>query len=48
MTSTLIMKGFLVQYLICAGVCVYEKNFPRALYWFAAALLTISILVGMK
>lgn len=48
MTSTWIMKAFLVQYVICAAVCLFERNYPRALYWGAAALLTVSILWGMK
>lgn len=48
MTSTWIMKAFLVQYFICAVVCVFEKNYPRAFYWFSAGLLTISILWGMR
>lgn len=48
MTSTVIMYSFLLQYIICAGVCVFEKNYPRAMYWASAGLLTISVLWGMK
>ncbi len=48
MTSTWIMYGFLVQYFICAIVCLFEGNKPRAMYWASAGLLTISVLWGMR
>jgi hypothetical protein len=48
MTSTLIMKIFLVEYIICAGFCVKEGNYPRTLYWIMAAGLNWSIIWGMK
>lgn len=46
MTSTWIMYSFLGQYFICAVICLAEKNWPRALYWFSAGLLTIAVLWG--
>ena len=48
MSSTFIMKIFLVEYFICAVVCIFEHNYPRFLYWLMAGGLTISILWGMK
>lgn len=48
MNSTFLMRGLLVCYLIICGTCLFERNFPKALYWFAAALITSSVLWGMK
>lgn len=48
MLSDWIMRSFMIQYFVCAAVCVCEKNYPRALYWMSAGLLTISVLWGMK
>jgi hypothetical protein len=38
------MKVLLVAYLIISIVCAFEKRWPFALYWFSAALITISVL----
>ena len=48
MNSDILMKGLLVFYIFVCAVCICEKNYPRALYWFSAGLLTFSILWGMK
>lgn len=48
MTSDWMMKGLLVTYLVISCVCVYEKNWPRALYWVSAGMITFSVLWGMK
>ena len=42
------MRSFLVQYMICAGFCAHEGNWPRFMYWISASLLTVSVLWGMK
>lgn len=46
MTSSGLMKVFLVGYVLCSLLSLREGNMPRALYWFAAALLTVSVLWG--
>ena len=38
----------IIAYVIIMGVCIFEKNWPRALYWFGACVLQISIIWGMK
>lgn len=48
MTSDNIMKLLFIIYIFVSIVCVFEKNYPRALYWISAAFLTFSILWGMK
>ena len=48
MVSTLLMKVLLVEYIILFFVCLCEHNFPKSLYWAGAAILTVSILWGMK
>ena len=48
MGSTLMMKCFMVAYIICGIICVFEKNYPRALYWTGAGVITFSVLWGMK
>ena len=46
--SNLMMQSLLGYYIIIGVVCIFEKNYPKALYWFSAGLLTVSILWGMK
>ena len=29
-------------------VCIFEKNFCKAMYWFGALVINTSILMGMK
>lgn len=48
MTSTILMKCLVVAYFVIMATCLFEKNWPRALYWFAAMTITISVLWGMK
>jgi hypothetical protein len=46
--SNWLIKLLVVEYVIIMGVCVYEQNWARTLYWFGASLLQVSILWGMK
>jgi len=46
--STLLIKILLVEYVVIMGVCIAEKNWPRALYWLAASGLQVSIIWGMR
>jgi hypothetical protein len=48
MSSTLIMKIFLVEYIICAIFCIGEHNYPRCMYWIMAAGLNWSVIWGMR
>jgi len=41
----LLMRGLVVFYLILACVFLYERNWPKAWYWLAAAQITGSVLV---
>jgi len=47
MNSTISMKILIVVYFCIFVMCVFEKNYPRALYWASAAMLTVSIIWGM-
>ena len=46
--SDTMMKGLLVIYFLISAVCIYERNYPRALYWTSAGMITLSVLWGMK
>jgi hypothetical protein len=48
MLSNTLIKCLLLEYVVILAVCIYERNYPRSLYWFGAALLQVSILWGMK
>ncbi len=48
MTSTNQMIGLIIYYAVIMVTALCEGNKVRALYWFAAILLNISILIGMK
>lgn len=48
MTSTLLIKILLVEYVVIMGVCLWEGKFNMALYWGSAFLLNLSVLIGMK
>lgn len=48
MNSDNVMKILFVVYILISFLCLYEKNYPRALYWISAGFLTFSILWGMK
>lgn len=41
--------GVLIAFALLAIVCLFEKKYPQALYWFAGALINISVLwMGAK
>lgn len=42
--SSLLIKILLIQYVVILGASLVEGNYPRALYWFGASLLQVSIL----
>jgi|GEM_PF-1704732 len=48
MISTILMKCLLVVYVIIGVVCLAEHNYPKALYWASAGMITLSVLWGMK
>jgi hypothetical protein len=48
MNSTFLMRTLLVVYFVIFFLALGERNYPRALYWFAAGLITLSVLWGMK
>ena len=48
MVSVIMMKCLVLVYIIICGTCLLEHNWPKALYWFAAGLITTSVLWGMK
>jgi hypothetical protein len=45
MNSTLLIKILLVEYVVIMGVCLFEKNYPKAIYWAGASILNYSILL---
>ena len=45
MTSTLLMQGLIVTYVIIAGVALWEGNYARCSYWIGASIITGSVLV---
>ena len=47
MWSVFLTKFFLVQYVVVTVVCIFEKNYITALYWFGATILTTAVLLGM-
>jgi len=46
--SNWLIKALLVEYIVIMIVCLYERNYPRVLYWIGASLLQVGILWGMK
>ena len=44
----MLMKSLLVVYFIISVVCIFERNYPKALYWTSAGMITLSVLWGMK
>ena len=46
--SNLIIKIFIVEYIILAVVCIYEGNWSMVLYWGSATGISISVLMGMR
>jgi hypothetical protein len=47
-SSQLLIKILLIEYVVIMAVCVWEKNWARTLYWAGAAVLQVSILWGMR
>ena len=45
--SGLLIKILLVVYVCISFVCLYENNYPQALYWTSAGLISLSVLWGM-
>ena len=45
MTGSLLQKCLLVVYVIIMAVYVSERNYPKALYWFGALVITYSVLI---
>lgn len=48
MASTIMMRCLIVFYITIMITCLIEKNYPKALYWLSAAMITTSVLWGMK
>ena len=48
MTSIRIMTLFLAEYMICDGVCLFEKKYLLVIYWGSAALLNLAVLLMNK
>ena len=48
MLSNVMLKVLIVEYIVIGGVCVLEHNYPKALYWLSAGLISVSVLWGMK
>jgi len=44
LTSKTLMMIMTVFSTMIFGCSMYEKNYPQALYWFAGALITLSVL----
>ena len=48
MTSTVMMYGLIVFYLLTAMVSAWEGNWPRGLYWVGASIISVAVLWGTK
>lgn len=48
MTSTNMMIGLIGFYVLTSIVSGVEGNWPRCSYWIGAAIITSSVLWGMK
>ena len=48
MSSNKLMLFLLFIYVVIMLYCIKERNWAKALYWFAACLLLISVLWGFK
>ncbi len=44
MISTWLIRALLLEYIIILVVCLFERNYKLALYWFGASILQVSIL----
>ena len=45
MSGAMLMKCLLVVYLITGLVFLYEQNYAKAWYWFAATQITAAVLL---
>jgi len=48
MASTWIIVVLLVFYAVLSGVSLWERNYPRALYFFAAILIQLAVVWGTQ
>lgn len=48
MISTIMMRILIIEYVIIGGVCLFERDYPKALYWWSAGLISFSVLWGMR
>ncbi len=48
MSSTGMMQCLVVAYTAICLTCLWERNYPKALYWASACMITVSVLWGMK
>ena len=48
MLSDILMKVLVVAYVLVSIVCLFERNYPKALYWASAGAITFSVMWGMK
>jgi len=48
MISTLLMKLWIIAYVATAIISLYERNYPRALYYISAGSLTMAVLWGTR
>lgn len=42
--STKLMIWLMCNYVVIGGISLFEGNYPRALYWASAFLITTSVL----
>lgn len=48
MISARLMQLLLIEYVLITGVCLWERDWPRTLYWAGAVVLQIGVMWGMK
>jgi len=46
--SRVLMAILLLEYAAIAVVCLFEKDWVKALYWVGASVLQIAVLFGMR
>lgn len=47
MISTALMKFLVIFYVGILVVCLWEREWPKAMYWLGAAILNVAIIWGM-
>ena len=45
--SNILIRLLIVEYLIILVVCLFERNYMRALYWLGAAIIVYAT-IGIK